>query len=99
MEDMFATAEESDGVTVTSPYSPEGARQIATEGEAAGTIAYATINFDRALDSLETSEVGRELEEVMPDVEGLEVEFGGQALGEFEPPESELLGWRSPSSC
>ena len=55
---MFAVAEETDGVTVASPYTPEGARQIATEGEAAGTIAYATINFDRELDSLETSEVG-----------------------------------------
>ena len=92
MEDMFATAEESDGVTVTCPYSPEGATQIAAEGDTAGTIAYATVNFDRELDSLETSEVGRELEDVMPEVEGLTVELGGQALAEFEPPESELIG-------
>ena len=85
MEEMFAVAEETEGVTVASPYTPEGARQIAAEGEAAGTIAYATINFDRELDSLETSEVGRELEKVMPEVDGLSVELGGQALAEFEP--------------
>ena len=92
MEEMFAVAEETDGVTVASPYTTEGARQIATDGEAAGTIAYATINFDRDLDSLETSEVGRALEKVIPEVEGLTVELGGQALAEFEPPESELIG-------
>src|SRR5436190_8982578 len=34
-----------DDVTIVSPYSEEGARQIASQGDAAGKVAYAELNF------------------------------------------------------
>ncbi len=92
MESMFDRAVAFDGVSVVSPYGEGGARQVSVEGDAAGTIAFATLNFDRDLDQTDTSAVGRELQDVIPDVDGLTVELGGQALAEFEPPESELIG-------
>ena len=40
----------------------------------------------------ETVEVGDEIREAMPKVEGLRIELGGQAFAEFEVPSSEALG-------
>ena len=43
---------------------------------------------------LRASEIGREIDELVEqiDIDGLNVEIGGAALAEFEPPESELIG-------
>ena len=88
MEEMFAEADEIDELVVTSPYSEMGARQISEDG----TVAYAELALVGEVDQLRGAEIGEELEAMIPQVEGLEVEIGGQIFAEFEPPESELIG-------
>ncbi|HSJ92342.1 MAG TPA: MMPL family transporter [Ilumatobacter sp.] len=88
MTELFAEVEDFDGVSVISPYSDLGASQIAADG----TIAFAQINLDNDVDQTESAEIGAEIRELVPDIDGLRVEVGGAALGEFEPPESELIG-------
>ncbi|MGH9025752.1 MAG: MMPL family transporter [Acidimicrobiia bacterium] len=90
MEGLFAEVEtDVDGVTVVSPYTAEGARQIADDG----TIAFAELNFTE-----------RTYEEYAPmaddivalsddvDVEGLRVELGGDIFAEEFEPGSEQIG-------
>ncbi|MDH3755632.1 MAG: MMPL family transporter [Acidimicrobiia bacterium] len=92
MEDMFDEVAQIDGVFLTSPYSRGGERQIAVDGPDAGKAAYAVVDLDRDLDQSDTAEIGSRIDELRPEVEGLQVEIGGQSLAEFEPPESELIG-------
>ena len=59
----------------------------------AGQVAYAQIDLSENLSETQTGEIGSEIDDLAPtDIDGLQVEIGGQALGEFEPPESELIG-------
>jgi RND superfamily putative drug exporter len=88
MEEMFDVAAGIDGVTVISPFEPQGANQIAPGGD----IAYAQLNLSDEIDQTEGSEIGVELRESIPEVDGLQVEIGGASLAEFEPPETELIG-------
>jgi RND superfamily putative drug exporter len=102
MEELFAEVgagfPDDDGVaqhpgaTVISPYSPQGQGQIATEGPLAGELAYAQVNLTVDVDQTESAVIGEAIREAAPTVEGLEVLAGGAALGEFEPPETELIG-------
>ncbi len=95
MTELFDEVAAIDGVTLISPYSPQGVTlgQIATEGPLAGQVAYAQVNLSENLSETDTGEIGSEIADLAPtDVDGLQVEVGGQALGEFEPPESELIG-------
>ena len=92
MEDLFAAVDEIEGVSVTSPYSPEGAHQIAAAGPRAGQIAFASVDLTSDVDQTESAEIGAEIVDMLPEVDGLRIEVGGAALGEFEPPESELIG-------
>jgi RND superfamily putative drug exporter len=88
MEQLFADVDALEGVTVISPYSESGVRQINPDG----TIAYATVNLDSELGQMEMGEVGQSITELSPTVDGLTVEVGGSFLAEFEPPKSELIG-------
>ena len=88
MEAMFAEVASHEDVRVTSPWSPEGARQISADG----SIAYAAVSLADNLDFTETSRLGAEWAEIAPDLPGLRVEVGGAALGPFEPPQSEFIG-------
>jgi RND superfamily putative drug exporter len=95
MTKMFVEADEIEGVTLTSPYSLEGQQRglVAATGDQAGLIAYAQVDLAENISEVESTEIGRELVSLAPDgVEGLQVEIGGQALAEFEPPQSELIG-------
>ncbi len=95
MTQLFDEVAQIEGVTITSPYSPEGQirGQVATEGELAGLVAYAQVDLDQNLSETQSGEIGVEIGNMLPtDVDGLQIEVGGQALGEFEPPESELIG-------
>ena len=95
MTELFDEVAQIEGVTVTSPYSPEGqlAGQVATDGELAGLVAYAQVDLDQNLSETQTGEIGVEIGDMLPtNVDGLQIEVGGQALGAFEPPESELIG-------
>ena len=86
-----APLELMEGITLVSPYEEAGAQQIATRPEAAGRIAFAQIEIPGD-DWEEAGEVGRTLEVLLPSVDGLQVELGGGALGEFEEPSAEVLG-------
>jgi putative drug exporter of the RND superfamily len=95
MTEFFAEVGEIPGVALTSPYSPQGRARglVATEGEFAGQVAVARIDLADDITEGESSAVGARIVELAPsDLDGLQVEVGGQALAEFEPPKSELIG-------
>ena len=88
MTEMFDEVASIEGVTVVNPYTPFGAEQINDDG----TIAFAQVNLANDIDETEATAIGEEMLELVPDIDGLRVEIGGAAFGEFEPPESELIG-------
>ena len=106
MEEMFAEVGSYDGVTVSSPYEVTIPGQEAATGDASnlphapgrpqvsadGTVAFARIDLHPDLDFNETTHLGGEFNDLIPDVPGLQVEIGGEALSEFEPPQSEFIG-------
>jgi RND superfamily putative drug exporter len=93
MEEYFAeVAEIPEVVEIRSPYAPEGLFQISTSGALEGKLAFADVTLDPDTDQVRAAEVGSELLETAPDLDGLRVEIGGQNLAEFEPPESEMIG-------
>ena len=93
MEAMFAEiAAVDDVLAVQSPYAPGGEFQIASQGDAAGTIAYATVFLPEDIDFTRAAEIGDEVREATPAVDGLRVELGGFLFAEFEQPSSELFG-------
>ena len=75
-------------MSVTSPY--DNPQQVSDDG----TIAFAQLDVsDRNFE--EATELGTAIEdfgEEQPDVAGLQIEYGGDLFGEFELPESEILG-------
>jgi len=79
------------GIALLSPYSEEGARQVSSLGDEAGKIAFADLEIPGD-DFEEAGAIARTLVKILPDVDGLQVELGGQSLGEFEQPSTEALG-------
>jgi RND superfamily putative drug exporter len=93
MEKMFADVAEIDDVTsVQSPYAPGAEFQISQRGDAAGRIAYATVNLPEDIDFTRAGDIGDEIRDLVPDVGGLRVELGGFLFAEFEQPQAELFG-------
>ena len=88
MTELFDEVATIEGVTVVSPYTPFGAEQVNDDR----TIAFAQVNLANNINESESVVIGEQISEAMPDVGGLRIELGGAALGEFEPPESELIG-------
>ncbi len=103
MEAMFREVDSHEGVSVTSPYLatipiPEtpstrtphmpGRPQVSVDGQ----VAFARLDLAPELDFNETSRLGGEFMRIAPDLPGLRVEIGGEALSEFEPPQSEFIG-------
>ncbi len=92
MEALFDEVASIEELTLTSPYSSIGEqRGLVAPG---GLIAYASIDFDEDTDEIRASEIGREIEALVDEVQidGVGIEIGGASLAEFEPPESELIG-------
>jgi RND superfamily putative drug exporter len=102
MEDLFAAVDagfpgedgvaRASGATVVSPYSRQGAGQIATTGPLAGSLAFATVNLSADVDDTESGRIGELIADEAPSIDGLEVLAGGQYLASVEPPQSELIG-------
>jgi putative drug exporter of the RND superfamily len=92
MEKFFAVASKLKGLNVTSPYTPEGALQVARQGELAGKLAFADVNIAPTVSQQDLIKYRASLIKAMPKVDGLKVLLGGQAFGAFEPPETELIG-------
>ncbi|MGA9597650.1 MAG: MMPL family transporter, partial [Acidimicrobiia bacterium] len=92
MTAMFDAAAKIDGVTLVSPYDPAGAQQIAAQGPEAGHIAYAQIGVSRDITIEQAADISAQLKQLIPQIDGLEVEIGGQIFAEFDVPSSEMLG-------
>lgn len=86
--ELFETVDAIDGVEVTSPFDPIGALQI----DPTRTIAYATLDLDRSIGQFRGAEIGTQIIEEFPDIPGLQLELGGQALAEFATPKAEFIG-------
>ena len=85
MEGIFATVAKVPHVSeVASPYEGEGAGAIADDGQ----IAYATVQFDRPTEELETADVERVMDTATEaSGGGLQVEVGGQPVEEVRAEE------------
>jgi RND superfamily putative drug exporter len=93
MEALFADVAEIDEVTsVQSPYAPGGEFQISTQGDAPGTIAFATVNLPEDIDFTTAADIGDQIRELVPETDGLRIELGGFLFAEFEQPSAELFG-------
>jgi RND superfamily putative drug exporter len=93
MEGLIAKVEKADGVArVVSPYTEEGAQQIAFAGPNAGKVAYASVEFPSDVQRSDAVAVRQLIEESTPTISGLQVEAGKQIFAEFEAPSSEALG-------
>jgi len=92
MTAFFDEASGIEGITLVSPYTPEGAQQIASQGPESGLIAYAQIGLPRGITLEQATVISAELKSLIPEIPGLQIEIGGQILAAFEVPNSELLG-------
>ena len=82
-----------ESLALRSPYDPGNEATIAPSEQ----IAYASISLPSGTDQRQAIEMGVAINELveaegLAEIEGLRVEIGGAAFGEFEPPESEVLG-------
>lgn len=82
-----------DGALIQSPYEPGAEQNV----NADRTVAFASLSISTELDQDAVAAMGERIAELIDEseaneIDGLRVEIGGQALAEFEPPESELLG-------
>ena len=93
MQALFdETAQLDDVTSVESPYSGQGAQQIASEGPEAGRIAYANVEMPDDIEFARAGEIRDAILDDAPQIEGLRIEMGGFIFGEFEEPQSEALG-------
>ncbi len=91
MEGLFARVQQNvDGVSIVSPYTPEGARQIAPGGQ----TAYAEMNFvDRSFEDYQP--VADRIKGFRNDVQvqGLQVELGGDIFASNAQSPTEAIGF------
>ena len=97
MTELFERVEALEGVTVGSPYAPNGGHRIAAQGPEAGRIAYADIDTGADTSAFEAEDIGHEIGHLIDllglrSMAGVQVEVGGAWLSDREPPESEAIG-------
>jgi putative drug exporter of the RND superfamily len=77
---------------VVSPYSPQGAFQVAQQGASANKIAYARVEVPDDITQTQGADLKSRIEKIQPHIDGVQIEYGGQLFGDFQPPNSETLG-------
>src|SRR5688572_9067866 len=77
---------------VESPYAEGGERQISSEGDEAGQIAFANIEMPDDIEFPRAGEIRDEILREAPEIEGVQMELGGFIFAEFEEPQSEVIG-------
>lgn len=88
MQAFFDELEGFENVNVNSPYGERAFGQISPDR----TVAFAEVDVPRDISDTEIAELGPELKELAPSIDGVQIEFGKELFLEFEPPESEILG-------
>ena len=89
---FLATIDAEPGLTVTSPYDPAAEGQIAAEGPLAGDLAYAPVDVPSDLSLEDSVQITKRVKAAQPQLDGLQIEYGGQLFAEFDVPQSEVLG-------
>ena len=94
---LFAEVDALEGATVLSPYGPDGEPRIARHGPDAGLTAYAEVSLDPGTSGTEAQAMGVAIGDLIDELglrsmERLDVEVGGIAFAEIQPPESEAIG-------
>ncbi len=95
MTKFFDEVSKIEGVTLASPYAEQrGASQINPPGgnEPAGTVAFAQVNLSKDFDQKKGGEVGTKIHDLLPSIDGVDIEVGGSILSVFVPPQSETIG-------
>ncbi|MFV0258424.1 MAG: MMPL family transporter [Acidimicrobiales bacterium] len=100
MTELFAAvAALNPDLQVVSPYDDPTGSQISVAGPLAGQVAYAELTLGVDIDQVEAADIAEEIrvdaDRLLADAglsDQVRVELGGAALGEFEPPETELIG-------
>jgi putative drug exporter of the RND superfamily len=93
MQALFdETAQLDDVTSVESPYSGQGAQQIASQGPEQGRIAYANVEMPDDIEFARAGEIRDAILDNAPEIDGLRIELGGFIFGEFQEPQSEALG-------
>jgi RND superfamily putative drug exporter len=92
MTEFLGKVDEIDPLSVTSPYDPQGAPQVARQGAQAGKIAYATVEVPDDFSVEDSADVTEQVQAIAPKLPGLQIEYGGQLFAEFQAPSSETLG-------
>jgi len=89
MTTLLANVATLPNVKVTSPYDPQGAKQVSADK----SIAYANLSIGKRTQA-EFISLGNEIkaEGAKVKVPGVTIEFGGQVFNAIKFPESELLG-------
>jgi RND superfamily putative drug exporter len=87
MQQMFAAAGQIEGIIVRGPYEGLGGG-VSDDG----AIAYAEVQISPELTFGEQAAAGEQIISLIPKIDGLRVEVGGEALSPFETPQSELIG-------
>lgn len=86
--ELLAQVDQIDDVAVVSPFGPFGANQISADG----TVAFAQVNLEVAVDQSRTAAMGKQIRALLPEVPGVTFELGGAVFGEFKTPKAELIG-------
>jgi RND superfamily putative drug exporter len=92
MTELFEFVEEGEDVSLISPYDAEAEGQTVEEGEFEGRMAYAQVEIDSDTSFEDSQELGLDVRDEIPEVDGLQVAVGGQMFAEFEEPTAELVG-------
>ncbi|HET9443615.1 MAG TPA: MMPL family transporter [Acidimicrobiales bacterium] len=92
MEPFFEAVGELDSLEVASPYAPGGEGQISRAGPETDRIAFARVDPADEVSVEEAAEITEDVLALEPDLEGVQIEYGGQLFAEFAPPDSEVLG-------
>ena len=94
MQDFFAEVAALDEIAaLDSPYDAQpGRKQIADEGDLAGQVAFAAVSVNSDIDQVEASQLGRTIEDLAPELDGVQIELGGGLFADVTLPNSEAIG-------
>ena len=82
----------ADGDVASLAELSEGTSRVAVRGQDAGRIAYASVEVAGEQDLSAAQELGAEIVQDAPQIDGVRIEFGEELFQEFQAPKSELLG-------